>query len=350
MKHLVIAGKKIGEREPPFVIAEGGVNHNGQKRIALKLIDAAADAGADAIKFQTWKTAELITRAGKMAGYQATNLGYEKSQFEMLNALQLKEEWYPELIARAKEKKIILLSAPHGGPAAVEVMEKYHFPAFKIPSGDITNLPLLTYAAKKGKPMLISTGMSLLAEVKEAVQTVRKTGNKQILVFQCTTDYPLAPEDANLRVISTLRKELGVLVGYSDHTQGDTAAIAAVTLGAVMIEKHLTLDKTMEGPDHIASMEPAAFKEMVRKVKQIPALLGNGKKRPVAKELQYLSVARKSIVTARVIKRGERFSRENLAIKRPGDGLPPKRLSDIIGRTAHEDLPADALLTTRMVG
>ena len=215
MKDLIIGGYKVNYGLPPFVIAEGGVNHNSNLNLALRLIDAAAEAGADAIKFQTWRAEQLATKAGKMADYQKRNIrqsggqaGKEESQFDMLKKLELKEEWYQELIKRAKEKDIILLSTPHGGPAAVDVMERYSFPAFKIASGDITNLPFLEYAAKKGKPMLISTGMSDLDEIKEAVETVKKAGNDQILVFHCTTDYPLAPENVNLRAIDILKRGL----------------------------------------------------------------------------------------------------------------------------------------------
>src|SRR3989344_7122089 len=199
MKDIIIQGKKVNYGLTPFIIAEGGVNHNSNLDLALKLIDSASDAGADAIKFQTWRAEQLATKTGKMADYQKRNIGKEESQFDMLKKLELKEEWYPTLISRAKEKNIILLSTPHGGFEAVDFMGRYNFPAFKIASGDITNLPFLEYAAKRGKPMLVSTGMSTMEEIKEAVDTIKKAGNDQILVFHCTTDYPLAPENVNLR-------------------------------------------------------------------------------------------------------------------------------------------------------
>ena len=347
-KYITIQGKRIGVGEPPFVIAEAGVNHNGRLDFALRLIDVAANAGADAVKFHTWKAEQVVTKAGVMASYQKRNTGKEESQLDMLRPLALPEIWYPKLIARAKERGIIIFSAPHGHIASVAVMEHWKFPAFKIASGDLTNLPLLAYAAKKGKPMLISTGMGTLAEVKEAVRTVRRAGNNDILVFQCTTDYPLAPEDANLRVIETFRKELRVLVGYSDHTDGDEAAIMAVTLGAVAVEKHLTLDRTMKGPDHVASMEHREFASMVQKVKRVPALLGSFLKRPCAKERQYMPIARKSIVASRDIAKGEELTLENLTIKRPGTGIAPKQLPKLMGEYATQNIGADTLISKHM--
>lgn len=346
---LKIADKQIGEGYPPFVIAEGGVNHNSRLDLALQLIDEVASAGADAIKFQTWRAEQLVTKIGKMADYQKRNTGKEESQFAMLKKLELKEEWYPELIKRAQDRGIILLSAPHGGFEAVDLMEKYNFPAFKFPSGDITNLPLLKYAAKLRKPLLISTGMSNMDEVREAVEAVRSVGNNQILVFQCTTDYPLDFKDVSLRAMQTMRDELDVLVGYSDHTVGDQVSIMAVTLGACMIEKHFTLDRKMEGPDHIASTEPKEFKEMVERLRQIPVIMGSGKKEPQEAERQYVAVVRKSVVAKADIKEGEMFTEENLGIKRPGDGIAPKRFTELLGKIATEDIPQDIVLTEDMV-
>lgn len=350
VKEISIAGKKIGSGQPCFIIAEGGVNHNSRLDLALKLIDAAKDAGADAIKFQTFRAEQLVTGTGMMADYQKRNTGKTESQLDMLRRLELKEQWYPDLIAHAKKRKIVLLSTPHGGFESVDLMEKYDFPAFKFGSGDITNLPVLEYAARLGKPMLISTGMSNMDEVREAVDTVRNAGNDQILVFQCTTDYPLAPENVNLSAMQTIRDELGVLVGYSDHTVGDQVPIMAVTLGAVMIEKHLTLDRKMQGPDHIASTEPEEFKEMVAKLRQIPIIMGSGIKKPLPAELQYLRVARKSLTALRDIKAGEELTKENLAIKRPGEGLLPKKYHEVLGKTAKKDIPEDTLLSEDMIG
>ncbi|KKS95707.1 N-acetylneuraminate synthase [Candidatus Giovannonibacteria bacterium RIFCSPLOWO2_01_FULL_43_160] len=347
MKDIIIQGKKVNYGLTPFIIAEGGVNHNSDLDLAIKLIDAAAEAGADAIKFQTWRAEQLATKAGKMADYQKRNIGKEESQFDMLKKLELKEKWYPQLIKRAKEKNIILLSTPHGGFEAIDFMERYNFPAFKIASGDITNLPFLEYAAKFKKPMLISTGMSNLEEVKEAIETVKNAGNDQILIFHCTTDYPLALENVNLRAIDTFKKELGVLIGYSDHTLGREVPIMAAALGACMIEKHFTLDRTMKGPDHVASMEPRDFKKMVEALKRVPIIMGSGAKKALKPELQYMNVARKSIVAARDIKKGEKFNKENLAIKRPGTGLSPKYFNQVLGKTAKTDIHKNALLPAR---
>ena len=348
-KTILIQNQLIGEGHPVFVIAEAGVNHNGNLDLALKLIDAAADTGADAVKFQTWRAEQLVTKSGKMAEYQKKNTGKEEPQFDMLKKLELKEEWYPKLFERAKEKGIILLSTPHGGFESIDFMEQYNFPAFKIASGDITNLPFLEYAAKKGKPMLVSTGMSTIEEIKETVDTIKKAGNEQILVFHCTTDYPLAPENVNLKAMQTLMKDLDVLIGYSDHTVGDQVAIMAATLGARMIEKHFTLDRTMPGPDHIASTEPKEFKEMIARIKQIPIIMGSGVKKPLLPELQYISVARKSIVANRDIKAGEKFTSKNLAIKRPGNGISPREFKNILGKKAVVDIPLDTLLDISMV-
>lgn len=346
---LNIAGKMVAYNQPVFVIAETGVNHNGNLDLALKLIDLAAETGADAIKFQTFRADQVVSITGKMADYQKRNLGKDESQLEMLKKLELKEEWYPTLIKHAKEKGIIFLSTPHGGEESVDLLQSYNIPAFKFGSGDITNLPFLEYAAKFNKPMLVSTGMSTMEEAKEAVDTIKQAGNDQILVFHCTTDYPLALENVNLKAMQTLMKELGVLVGYSDHTVGDQAAIMAVTLGACMIEKHFTLDRTMEGPDHVASTEPKEFKEMVTKLKQIPVIMGSGIKKPLAPELQYISVARKSIIASRDIKAGETFTVTNLTIKRPGNGMHPREFKNILGKKAAIDIPKDALLEPSMI-
>lgn len=350
MKDLIIGDYKINYGNPPFVIAEAGVNHNGNFDLAVKLIDAAAETGADAVKFQAFRAEQVVTSAGKMADYQKRNIDQEDSQIAMLRKLELKEEWYPALIKRAKEKGIIFISTPHGGKESVDLLESYNVPAFKFGSGDLTNIPLLEYAAKLKKPMLISTGMSTLEEIKEAAAAIKKAGNDQILVFHCTTDYPCAPEFVNLRAMRTLMKELGALVGYSDHTVGDQAAVMAAALGACMIEKHFTLDRNMKGPDHIASMEPREFKEMVRALKLVPIMMGSEIKKPLQPELQYMSVARKSIVAARDIKKGEKFTEENLTIKRPGTGMLPKRINEVIGKTAKTCIPKDVLLDETMIG
>lgn len=366
MKDLIIGGYKVNYGNPPFIIAEAGVNHNGDFDLAMKLVDAAAETGADAVKFQTFRAEQLVTKAGKMADYQKKNVGKEESQLEMLKKLELKEEWYPALIKRAKEKGILFISTPHGGKESVDLLESYGVPAFKFGSGDLTNLPLLEYAARLGKPMLISTGMSNSEETKEAVEAIKKVGNDQVMVFHCTTDYPCAPEFVNLRTMQTFMKELGTLVGYSDHTVGYRTSALAVALGACMIEKHFTLDRKMKGPDHVASTEPKEFKEMVEVLKKMPRdfdkalkilgmtqeeaeiLMGSYEKKLQKPELQYMSVARKSIVASRDIKAGEKFTEGNLTIKRPGIGMPPKYLKNVLGTTAKTDISNETLISKEM--
>src|SRR3989344_2871163 len=334
MKDIVIQGKKVNYGRKPFIIAEAGVNHNGSLDLALKLVDAAAFAGADAMKFQTFRAEQVVTTG---------------SQLAMLRKLELKEKYYPALIQRAKERGIVFLSTPHGGFESVDFLQKMKVPAFKFGSGDLTNLPLLGYAAKFKKPMLISTGMSNSEEIKEAVQAIKKAGNSQILVFQCTTDYPLAPENVNLRAMQTLMKELGALVGYSDHTIGPQAVVMATALGACMLEKHFTLDRTLPGPDQVASMEPLDLKEMVRQVEKAMVILGSPKKRLLDCEKQYVKVARKSLVSARAIRKGEKFTVKNLTVKRPGTGILPKRWKEILGKRAKLNIKRDSLITEEMI-
>src|SRR3989338_34452 len=348
MKYIVIQGKKVNYGRKPFVIAEAGVNHNGSLDLALKLIDAAAFAGADAVKFQTFRAEQIVTTGGEMADYQKRNLGKTESQLAMLRKLELKEKFYPALIQRAKEQGIIFLSTPHGGFESVDFLQKMKVPAFKFGSGDLTNLPLLEYAAKFKKPMLISAGMSNLEEVKEAVAAIKKAGNNQILVFQCTTDYPLAPENVHLRAMQTMMKELGVLVGYSDHTIGSQAAVMATALGACMLEKHFTLDRNLPGPDQVASMEPLDLKEMVRQVEKARVILGSPKKRLLNCEKQYVKVARKSLVSARAIRKGEKFTVKNLTVKRPGTGISPRRWKEVLGKRSKAKLKKDSLITEEM--
>ncbi len=349
MKPIFIQNKKVNYGLKPFVIAEAGVNHNGSLDLALKLVDAAAFAGADAIKFQTFRAEQVVTVSGKMADYQKRNLGKEESQMKMLKKLELKEKHYPALIQRAKERNIIFLSTPHGGFESADFLQKLKIPAFKFGSGDLTNLPLLEYAAKFKKPMLISTGMSNLKEIKEAAATIKKAGNNQIIVFHCTTDYPLASENVNLRAMQTLMKELGVLVGYSDHTLGSQAAVMATAMGACILEKHFTLDKTLPGPDQAASMEPLEFKEMVKQLNKATVILGSHQKKLLQCEKQYVTVARKSLVAFKSIKKGEKFTDKNVTIKRPGSGMLPKLFKEVLGKVAKQAIPKDNVLTEEMI-
>lgn len=341
MNTLTISGKKIGKNQPIFIIAEAGVNHNGNLKTALKLIDAASFAGADAVKFQTFKAEQATTKNTPLAGYQSKNLDQKGSLLEQAKKWELKDSFYRPILERCRQKKIIFLSSPHGGFASVDFLQKIGVGAFKFGSGEITNLPFLEYAARLKKPVIISTGMATMAEVIEAVNTITKAGNQKIIILHCTTDYPCPPENVNLKAMQTMMKKLDFLVGYSDHTIGDQVSVMAATLDACLIEKHLTLDKSMVGPDHKASATPEEFKLMVEKIRAVGTILGSAVKKPTPKELSYLPIVRKSIVAEKNIKKGEVFSNENLAIKRPTGGMEPKFFYDIIGRRAACDITQD---------
>lgn len=349
IKKIKIGNKIISNKSPVFIVAEAGVNHNARLDLALKLIDAAAFAGADAVKFQTFRVEDVTTASAKMADYQKRNLGKEESQLEMGRKLQLKENHWPILVQHAKDRGIIFFSTPHGHIASADYLQRLKVPVFKFGSGDLTNLPLLEYAAKFKKPMILGTGMSDLEMVKEAVAVIKKAGNHQIIVLHCTTDYPLALEYVNLLAMQTMMKKLSVLVGYSDHTLGSQTAVMATALGACVIEKHLTLDKTLPGPDHVASMEPLEFQEMVKQIRKAKMILGEPKKKIVQCEKQYIPLICKSLVASQKIKKGERFSIRNITVKRPGTGMPPKRLNEILGKTATQTIPKDTLLTEEMM-
>ncbi|MBI2050318.1 MAG: N-acetylneuraminate synthase [Parcubacteria group bacterium] len=355
MKHaraqtIKIGRKKVGYGHPTFIIAEAGVNHNGKLDVALRLVDAAAIAGADAVKFQTFKAAEVTTASVPMAAYQKKNIGKKQSQLEMLRPLELKEEYYEKIIKRCKKRGILFLSTPGSGFSSVDFLQRLGVKAFKIGSGDLANLPVLEYAAKFKKPMILGTGMSTLQEVKDAIQCIKKAGNDKIIALHCTTSYPCPLGDVNLAAMQTMMHELGVLVGYSDHTLGIHVPIMAAALGACVIEKHLTLDKQAEGPDHAASLEPEEFACMVSAIHETPAILGSSQKKPVVCEIPMIKNARKSLVTTAVIKKGERFTRTNIGIKRPGTGLPPRYYSVLLGKQAVKDIAADMLLTKKHYG
>lgn len=344
LKDIKIANKFIGENQPVFIIAEAGVNHNGNLKTAFKLVDAAAAAGADAIKFQTFKADQVVTAAGQMAAYQKKNIGKSESQLAMLKKLELPDEFYKPLIDYCFKKKIMFLSTPHGGFASVDLLEKLKAPAFKFGSGDITNLPVLKYAAGFNKPMILGTGMATLREVKNAIGAIKQAGNKKIIALHCTTNYPCPPSEVNLKAMQTMAEKLGALVGYSDHTLGIQVPAMAATLGACLIEKHFTLDKNMSGPDHKASLEPDELKNMVRAVRQVKEIMGSGFKEPTASELKISLLGRKSLVSLRDIKKGEKLTKENIGIKRPGSGLAPKYYFTVLGKTAKKDIEKDDLI------
>lgn len=324
------------------MIAEAGVNHNGDLTCALALVDAAAEAGADAVKFQTFRTDLVVTARAPQAAYQRRNAP-ARSQRDMIRALELSEDAHRRLQVRAEKRRLVFLSTPFDVPSA-EFLFALGVPAFKIPSGELTNTPFLRHVGAFGRPIVLSTGMSNLDEVARAVTTLRRAGCRQLALLHCVSSYPAALSDVNLRAMLTLQRRFGVPVGYSDHTLGTNVAVAAVVLGASIIEKHLTLDRRMPGPDHAASLEPGEFAAMVRGIREVEQALGTPEKRPTAAERDTARVARRSLVTAIPIARGSRITAAMITCKRPGTGLPPSLFDDVVGRTAARSLPADHLL------
>ena len=344
-KKIKIGNKVISNKAPVFIIAEAGVNHNGKLDLALKLVDAAVYAGADAVKFQTFKAEQVVTGTGKMAEYQKRNTGRTESQVNMLRKLEFDESWYQQVMAYSKKKGIIFLSTPHGHIESANLLNKLAVPAFKIGSGDITNQPLLEHVARFGKPMILGTGMATLKEVGDAAKWIKSAGNGKIIFLHCTTNYPCPFREVNLKAMQTMMKTLpDVLVGYSDHTEDCLVSSLAVAMGACVIEKHLTLDKGMVGPDHKASSGPEEFKNAVKAIRNIQVIMGSGLKKPVANEIKNILVARKSIVSLKFIKRGDKFTKDNLGIKRPGKGIQPKHYQSLLGKLAKRNIAGDGLI------
>jgi N-acetylneuraminate synthase len=331
-----------------FVIAEAGVNHNGDMAVAQQQVDAAADAGADAIKFQSFKTDRLVTHSAPKARYQADATGAGESQYDMLRRLELSVVAHSELMAHCQDRGILFLSTPFDEDSA-DLLDSLDVAMFKVPSGEVTNLPYLRYLARKGRPMIISTGMCTLAEVETAVHTIAACDNPDMALLHCTSCYPTAPEWANLRAIQTLLQAFGLPVGYSDHTAGLSVAMAAVALGARVIEKHFTTDRNLPGPDQKASLEPDELATLVRGIRDVETALGDGRKLPVAAELDTAAVARKSLVVAADLTAGTRLSADVLAIIRPGTGMPPGMLEQVIGRTLCVDVAAGTVLAPEML-
>lgn len=326
-----------------FIIAEAGVNHNGSIELAKKLIDKAVEAGVDAVKFQTFKSEKLVSRNAEKAEYQKKSTSKEESQFDMLKKLELDVESHNVLMNYCKDKGIMFLSTAFD-LESIDLLNDLGLEIFKIPSGEITNYPYLKKIGKLKKKVILSTGMSNMQEVKEAVNVLKNNGTKDIIILHCNTEYPTPMECVNLRAINTIKDELNVEVGYSDHTLGIEVPIAAVAMGAKVIEKHFTLDKNMEGPDHKASLEPHELKEMVFRIRNIEKALGNGKKEPSESELKNLAAARKSIVADRKIKRGEIFTEDNITCKRPGNGISPMKWEEVIGKIAVKDFDEDEMI------
>ena len=330
-----------------FIIAEAGVNHNGKLELAYKLVDVAAEAGADAVKFQTFKPEKVVSKFAKKAEYQKETTGLAESQLEMIKKLDLGYEAFVELKKYCDKKGIVFLSTPFDLDS-IKFLDQLGMNIFKVPSGEITNLPYLRKVGSLNKQVIMSTGMADLKEVKEALDVLISCGTDKegITVLHCNTEYPTPFDDVNLKAMLTIRNELSVKVGYSDHTLGIEVPVAAVALGAEVIEKHFTLDKNMEGPDHRASLEPDKLKAMVSAIRNIEKAMGDGIKRPSPSELKNKPIARKSIVAAKDIRKGEAFTEKNLAVKRPGTGISPMRWDEIIEQKAERDYKADELISS----
>lgn len=320
-----------------FIIAEAGVNHNGSIDLAEKLIDAAAEAGVDAVKFQTFKAEKMISIYAEQAEYQKKNTGTQESQLEMIQKLELPFEQHQHLIDRCRQKGIQFLSTPFD-LASIDFLISLGLPLLKIPSGEITNLPYLRKINQSCKPVILSTGMASMAEVSAALKILKDC---RVSLLHCTTEYPCPFADVNLQAMVEMKKFFKLPVGYSDHTTGIEVPAAAVALGAEIIEKHFTLDRHMAGPDHKASLEPDELKAMVSAIRHIEVALGDGIKKPAPSEIKNICIARKSIVASRFIKKGEVFSAENLTTKRPGNGLSPMKWDEVIGTTAQRDYTED---------
>ena len=328
-----------------IIIAEAGVNHNGSIENAKKLIDVAHQAGADYVKFQTFKTESVVTKTAGKAEYQKNLTGENESQFEMIKKLELDAESHKILTQHCKKRGIKFLSTPFD-LSSVDLLEDLNIPFYKIPSGEITNLPFLRYIGGMGKPIIMSTGMATLVEVKDALKIILDCGIKkeEITLLHCNTEYPTPMIDVNLKAMLTLGSEFGVSFGYSDHTMGIEIPIAAVAMGASVIEKHFTLDRKLSGPDHAASLEPDDLKLMISSIRNIEKALGDGLKIPSNSEKNNISIVRKSIVANNLIKAGELLSEENITVKRPGDGISPMQWDKVIGSKAKRDFEPDELI------
>jgi N,N'-diacetyllegionaminate synthase len=331
---------------PVYIIAEAGVNHNGSPELSRRLVDAAKEAGADAVKFQTFKTEKILTRSAGMAEYQRKNLSAQDSQFQMVKALELSYADFSGLKAHAASIGIDFLSTPDDDDSLDFLVDELRMlPWVKIGSGEVTNLPYLRRIAAKQKPMILSTGMSTLGEVERAVRAIQAVTGQELVLLHCTTNYPCPAEEVNLRAMLTLRQAFQLRVGYSDHTLGSEVPVAAVALGAEIIEKHLTLDKNMEGPDHRASMDPVEFAGMVRQIRAIEVALGTGVKWPNASEERIKPLVRRRIVAARDLPAGARLAQEDLAFKRANEGLKAEEADFAVGMRLARKLCVDDPVT-----
>jgi N-acetylneuraminate synthase len=332
-----------------FIIAEIGVNHNGDVGIAKKLIDSAKSAGADAVKFQTFKAEKLVTERAEKANYQKENDSRHKNQFEMLKALELTEEQHYKLKEYCEEAKIKFLSTPFDEESA-NFLEELGVDSFKVSSGDLTNLPFLIHLAKKKLPIIISTGMSEMFEIEAAVKAIEENGNPELSILHCLSNYPADTKECNLLAIKTIREKFGKKTGWSDHTDSDLTAIMSVALGAEIIEKHITLDKNMEGPDHKASADIEEFQKYVKLIRQAEKAMGDGVKRIQPSESNTAKVAKKSLTARRDIEEGEILSEDNVICLRPGDGISPIKFSEVFGKKALHAISKDEQIKFDNIG
>lgn len=347
-KTFRLGNKEIGPGCPVYIIAEAGVNHNGDLHTALELVREAKKAGADCVKFQTFRAEAIVTKSAPKAAYQLQTTDPKESQIEMLKKLELPESHYREILALCSELGIQFLSTPYGR-TDIEFLGALHVDGFKVASGQLVENPFLEALAKTGKPIILSTGMGTMAEVKEAVETIRAAGNGQLVVLQCTTNYPSAVEDANLRAMLAMGEALDVTIGYSDHTESNYCVFAATALGATVIEKHFTLDRKMDGPDHSSSVEPGEFAEMVQGIRAIERGLGSAVKQPTATELRNITGMRRSLVAAADLAEGTVLKESHLTFKRPGSGMKPNTLPRLLGKRLKCAVTRDTLLTEEMI-
>lgn len=348
MRKIKINNRLVGEGEPVFIVAEAGVNHNGNVDLAKQLIDAAKDAGADAVKFQVFKADKLIMRNTEKANYQKATADSKESQYELMKRLELTENNFKELADYANKKEIIFLASPYD-QEGVDLLYEIDVPAFKVASGEITNFPLLKHIANKGKPIILSTGMSTLGEVDEALRVIRDHGVEDIVLLHCITSYPTKIEDVNLTAMQMMKCAFKLPVGFSDHTLGMIMPIAAVALGAVVIEKHFTMNRNLSGPDHNASLEPYELRDMVTAIRNVERALGDGIKRPTGNEEEIKKLARRSIIAGVDIPKGTVITEKMLDFKRPGTGISPKYINMIVGKRAKKIIESNELIDWNMI-
>jgi N,N'-diacetyllegionaminate synthase len=348
MHEIRIGERRIAADAPALLIAEIGVNHNGSLELAKRMIVEAGRAGADCVKFQTFKAERVVTRGARKAQYQLSSTDPSESQFEMLRKLELPEAFYPELLAVCRQEGVLFLSTPYS-EEDVDLLAKYGVPAYKVASAMCVEPVFLRRVGREGKPVILSTGMATLGEVEEGVRALREGGSRDIILLQCTTDYPARLEDANLRAMRTLADSFGLPVGFSDHTQTSTASVLSVGLGGRLIEKHFTTDKSLPGPDQATSADPKEFAQLVRAVREVEVVLGNPIKGPSERERVNALGMRRSVVSRTAISAGTKITAEMLTCKRPATGIAPRDLESLIGTRARTNIAADELLQWSMV-